>query len=125
MVYYSQRTASRIDGGMSAWMCESMCNKEQAQCKNDNFRLNTTGNYRFARLYLETQYMILTLADPQYYSRIFHVINKQLRGYTQSFPNVLPYVSSALTSVTYVEPSPNASKHIMYPHLFEEIATAV
>jgi len=31
----------------------------------------------------------------------------------------------SLTSVSYVEPEPNASKHIDYPHLYEELITCV
>jgi len=65
-------------------MCESMCINEQAGCKIGNFRLNKTGNYRVARLYLNTQYIRLTLANLQYLSRMFHVILKQLCEYINS-----------------------------------------
>jgi len=106
-------------------MCESKCNNEQAGCKNCNFRQNTTVSYRVARLYLDTQYISLTLAYLQYFSRIFHVIHKQLREYIQSLPEVLSYVSAALISVAFVEPSPKSNKHIMYPPLYEEHATTV
>jgi len=40
-------------------------------------------------------------------------------------PAVLPYVTSALTSVTYVEPVSNVSDLIDYRLLFEELVTAV
>ena len=38
-------------------------------------------------------------------------------------PDGLDYVSVALTSVNYVEPAPNASKHIVYSQLFDELKT--
>jgi len=106
-------------------MCESKCVKEEAGCKNGKFPLNTTGSYAVARLYLDTKYISLTLAELQYLSRMFHVIHKKLREYIHSFLDVLSYVSAALTSVGCIESAPNASKHIMYTHVFEELATAV
>ena len=70
-------------------MCESMSKKEQAGCK-DNFRLNATGSYRVARLYLYTQQFSLT-ADFQYLSRKFQVIQKQLCEYIHFLTDVLSY----------------------------------
>jgi len=38
-------------------ICESMCGNEQYGCKEGNFRMNTTGTYRTARIYLDRQYI--------------------------------------------------------------------
>jgi len=54
---------------------------------------------------------------------MFHVVQNQLNVYTVSLPDVLVYVTVALTSTNYVEPAPNASKHIMYPQLLKELKT--
>jgi len=100
-----------------------MCGNEQYVCKDGAFRLNTTGTNEVARLYLEKQYISLRLADLQYLREMFHVVQNQLNVYTLCLPDVLSYVTFALTSPNYVEPAPNSSKHIMYSHLFEELKT--
>jgi len=60
-----------------------VCN-EQYGCKEGDFRLNTTGSYRIALFYLDKQYIGLRLGDLQYLSRMFHVLQKQLKVYTLS-----------------------------------------
>jgi len=60
-----------------------------------------------------------------YLARLFHVIQQQLRDYILALPDVLSYVTTSLTSVSYIEPMPNASKHIDYPRLYEELVTFV
>jgi len=56
---------------------------------------------------------------------MFHIVQQQLRYYTISLPDVLSYVTSSVTSVTYVIPLPNASNLVDYRHLFEELVTTV
>ena len=92
-----------------------MCGNEQYGWKEGDFRLNTTGSYRITLLYLDKQYIGLRLGDLQYLSRMFHVVQNQMNVYNLSLslflslPDVLAYVTVALTSVNYVEPAPNAS----------------
>jgi len=99
-------------------ICESMCGFKQYVCKEGNFRLNTTGSYRGGRLYLDKQYISLRLVDLQYLSRMFHVIQIQLNAYILSLPDVVAYTTTVYTSVNFI-----ASKHILYPQLFEELKT--
>ena len=106
-------------------MWKSMCKNEQTGCKNDDFRLNTTGSYRVARLYLGSQYIELTLLDLQYLSRMFHVVQNQLRAYIHSLTDVLSYDTVALSSCDYVEPAPNTSKHILHSQVFDELKTVM
>ena len=40
-------------------------------------------------------------------------------------PDVLSYFTAALSSTAYMEPAHNASKHIMYPQLYEEHKTVL
>jgi len=94
-------------------------------CVSGAFRLSPPKNYGSARLYFSTQYISLTILDLQYIARIFHTVQQQLRDYTLALPDVLSYVTSSVTSVTYVEPVPNASDLIDYRHLFEELVTSV
>ena len=49
----------------------------------------------------------------------------QLRDYIVAFQDVMPYVTATLTSVTYVEPAPEASKNKNFPRLYEEIISLV
>ena len=91
-----------------------MCGNEHYVYYDGAFRLNTIGSNRVARLYLEKQYISLRLADLQYLREMFHVVQNQLNVYTLCLPDVL-YVT--------VAPAPNASRHIMYSHLFEELKT--
>jgi len=47
-----------------------------------------------------------------------------MRDYVVALPD-LRYVTMSLTSVEYVEPMPNASVHINYPYLNEELVSFV
>ena len=40
---------------------------------------------------------------------MFSVVQQQLRDYIAALQDVLPFVTASLTSVTYVEPAPDAS----------------
>lgn len=105
-------------------ICESMCANEQCGCSEGSFRLTTTATGGVARMYVDKQFISFRLADLQYMARIFHVVRNQLNVYTLSLPDVLAYATVALTSPTYIEPSlPTASKHIVYPQLFDELKT--
>jgi hypothetical protein len=89
---------------------------------SDNIRL--TPNRRSggaAGLYLNAQYINLTSQDLRYLARMFHIVHKQLRDYIIALPDVLSYVTASLTSTSYIKPGPNASQHINYPHLYEEL----
>ena len=56
---------------------------------------------------------------------MFNVVQQQSPDYIVAMPDVLPYVTSAFTSGTCVEPAQNASTNIDFPHLYEERITFV
>jgi len=56
-----------------------------------------------------------------YLVRVFHFVQQQVRDYIIAMPDVLSYMTSSLTSISYTEPVPIASKSIDYPHLYEEL----
>ena len=56
---------------------------------------------------------------------MFSVVLQKLRDYVSAMPEVLANVTPTLTSVTYVEPAPDASKNINFPHLYEELIVFV
>jgi len=93
----------------------------EAGCVNVAFRLSPPKNVGSATLYFGTQYISPTILYLHYLARMFFTEQQQLRDYTSALPDVLSYVTSSVTSVTYVEPVPNASDLIDYRHLFEEL----
>jgi len=54
---------------------------------------------------------------------MLHIVQNQLTSFTLALPDVMIYVIAALSSDTYIEPAPTASKSILYPQLFEELKT--
>jgi len=95
------------------------------RCESGAFRLDVTRSGRTARLYVDSQFISLTLQDIEYLSRMFNIVQQQLRDYIVALQDVLPFVTNTLTSVTYVEPSPNASKNVFFSHLYEELVNFV
>jgi hypothetical protein len=104
---------------------DAMCSGETSvggrRCDSGAFRLDLTRSRRTVRLYVESQFISLTLQDIEYLSRMFSVVQQKLRNYIVALQYVLPYVTATLTSVTYVDPPPDSDKHIHYPHLYEEL----
>ena len=95
---------------------DAMCSGEKCvggrRCERGAFRLDLTRSRRTARLYVDSQFISLTLQDIEYLSCMFSIVQQQLRDYIVAFQDMLPYVTATLTSVTYVEPVPEASKNI-------------
>ena len=104
-------------------ICEAMCGDAQFGWSDGAFRLNTTGSYRVARLYIEKQYITLKFEEFRYLLNMFSVIQNQMNSYITALPDVMTYVIGALSSSTYIEPSLTASKLILYPQFFEELKT--
>jgi len=84
-----------------------------SEFKSGFFRLNVTRSRRMARLYSDTQYISLTLQGIECLSRMFNVVQEQLRDYIVPILDVLSYVTTILNSVTYVDPAPNAIKTLI------------
>jgi hypothetical protein len=104
---------------------DALCSVETSvggrRCESGAFRPDLTRSRRTARLYVESQFISLTLQDIDYISHMFIVVQQQLRDYIVALQNVLPYVTATLTLVNYVDPPPDADKNINYPHLYEEL----
>jgi len=102
-------------------MCSGETSVGDRRCEIGAFRLDLTRSRRTARLYVDSQFISLTLQDIEYLSRMFSVVQQQLRDYIVALQDVLPYVTATLTSVTYVDPPSDPGKNIIYPHLYEEL----
>jgi hypothetical protein len=107
-------------------ICESMCRGENYDYSDGDFRLNAQGGSgSIARMTINKKYMSLRLGELQHLSRMFHVVQNQLDAYTNAMPSVLAYVTAALSSTTYIDPTADASKLILYPQLYEELKTVL
>ena len=80
-----------------------------------SFRPDLTSSRRAARLFVDSQFISLTSRDIEYLSRVFSIVQQQLRDYIVALQDVLPHITATVTSVTYVEPTPEASKNIIFP----------
>jgi hypothetical protein len=56
---------------------------------------------------------------------MFNYVHQKLRDYILEMQDVLPRVTSTLSSVTYASSASNERKTINYPHLYEELITFV
>jgi hypothetical protein len=54
---------------------------------------------------------------------MFHVVQNQLNDYIIDLPHVLQYVTLAITSDVYVEPTAKYSTLVNYRQLYEELKT--
>jgi len=77
------------------------------KCESDSFRQHTPRRYGSARLFVGTEYISLTQPDTDYLVRVFHIIQQQLRDYIIALPDVLSYITSSLTSTSYIEQTPD------------------
>jgi hypothetical protein len=108
-----------------AAQCDALCQDEYYIVRDDDFKMNTAGGYRVARVSVGKQYIFFKLHELKYLSFIFFMVHNQLLSYTEALSDLMTYVSSALQSSTYVEPSPTANKSILYYQMFEELKSIV
>jgi len=127
LIFSDEQVDAMAEGLPMLW--DAMCIGEPPdggrRCESGAFRLDVTRSRHTARLYVDSQYISLTLQDIEYLSRIFSVVQKQLRDYIVALQDVLPYVTATLTSVTDVEPAPESSKDINFQHLWEGLINFV
>ena len=69
-------------------ICESLCDNEQYGHSDCPFRLNTTGSYRIARLYIHKHYVELKFQELRYLQNMFHVVQNQLNSYITALTDV-------------------------------------
>jgi len=61
----------------------------------------------------------------EYLSCMINIVQQHLRDYIVGLQDVLLFVTTKLTSVTYVEPFLDAIKKVDFPHLHEELISFV
>jgi len=86
----------------SAALCDALGTNEYYMKKDGDFRMNTTGSYRVARVYLGKQYMTFTeLRNLDY---IMYMIQNQMTFYIAAMTDIIAYIDTAHSSATYEEP---------------------
>jgi hypothetical protein len=74
---------------------EAPCNNEYLICRDDDFKIITTGGYRVVRVSVDKQYILLKLHGLKYISYIFFMVRNHLNRYTEALPDVLNYITSS------------------------------
>jgi len=64
-----------------AVLCDALCKNEYYIKKDGDFRMNTTGSYRVARVYLGKQYMTFTYEELRYLAYIMCIFQNQMTFY--------------------------------------------
>jgi hypothetical protein len=96
-----------------AALCNALSTNEHYN-KDEDFRMNTTGIYRVARVYLGKPYITFTYEVLRNLAYIMYMIQKQMTFYLDAMTDVMAYIDSARSSVTYVKPPSTADKSINY-----------
>jgi hypothetical protein len=100
-------------------------NEYYSSSDGEGLRMNSTGSFRVARVYLGKQYISFRLDLLRHLSFILFMVINQLTRYTETMSDVMNYVTAALYSDAYVEPSINANGNVLYYQLFDEIKSIV
>jgi len=86
-------------------MYEDMCSDEQYSSVDGEFKLQTTGTYHVARVYLSKKYIILHLTQLRYMMYMFHVAHNQQILYLRALSDVIAYSRATQHSTVCVEPA--------------------
>ena len=107
--------------------CGALCRDEYDKVLNGDFKMSLSSTYKSAAISLDTKEnkksIYFKLHELRYTSYIFFMVKNQLIKYIEAMSDVINYVLSSISSNTYVEPSSDANKNILYYQLFEELKT--
>jgi len=70
--------------------------------KDDDFKMNTTGSYRLARVYLGKPYLSFTYEELRNLAYIMYMIQNQMTFYIAAMTDVMAYIDTAHDSVSFV-----------------------
>jgi hypothetical protein len=85
--------------------------------KDVDFTIRTTNSYRVARLTVAKQSVNLKLSELRYLLNMFHIVQNQLNDYIIALPDVMQYITIAITSDVYVEPTAKHPTLVNYRQL--------
>jgi len=78
-----------------AALCNAVSTNEHFSKKDGDFRMNTTGSYRIARVYLGKQYLSFTYEEVRNLAYIMYMIQNQMTFYTAAMSDVIAYIGTA------------------------------
>jgi len=113
-----------LAGNITA-LCDALSTNEHFSKKDGDFKMNTTGSYTLARVYLDKHYLSYTYEELRNLAYIMYMIQNQMKYYIAAMTDVMVYIDTAHDSVTFVEPPSTADKSINYYQLFEEIKSVL
>jgi len=108
-----------------ATLCNALSTNEHFSKKDGDFKMNTTGSYSIARVYLGKQYLSFTYVELSNLAYIMYVILNQLSFYTAAMTDVIAYTNTTHDSAIVAEPPSTGNKSINYYQLFEEIKSVL
>jgi hypothetical protein len=100
-----------------AAQCYALSTNEHYKKTDGDFKMNKTGSYRVARVYLGKSYMTFTYDDLRNLAYIMYMIQYQMTFYIATMTEVMAYIDTAHDSATFVEPPSTADKSINYYQL--------
>ena len=93
-----------------AALCNALATNEQFSTKDGDFKMNTTGSYRVARVYLDKQFLSFTYEELRNLAYIMYMIQNQLTFYTAAMNDVIAYIDTDHDSVTFLSLRPPHTK---------------
>jgi len=97
-----------------ATLCNALSANDHFSKKDGDFKMNTTGSYRIARVYLGKQYWSFTYEELRNLAYIMYMVQNQMTFYTAAMTDVIAYMDTAHDSVTFVESPSTVNKSINY-----------
>jgi len=85
-----------------AALCNALSANEHFSKKDGDFKMNKTGSYRFARVYLGKQYLSFTYEELRNLAYIMYMIQNLLTFYTAAMTDVIAYIDTAHDSVAFI-----------------------
>jgi hypothetical protein len=89
-----------------AALCNALSTNDHFSTIDGNFKMNTTGSYRIARVYLEKQFLSFTYEELCNLAYIIYVIQNQMTFYTAAMTDVITYIDTAHDSLLWSLPPP-------------------
>ena len=85
-------------------LCNALSTNEHYKKTDGDFKMNTIGSYRVARVYLGKQYLSFTYKELRNLTYIMYMIQNQMTFYIGAMTDVMAYIDTAHSSATYLEP---------------------
>jgi len=107
-----------------AALCSALSRNEHF-AKDGDFKMNTTGSYRLARVYLGKPYLSFTYEELRNLAYIMYMIQNQMTFYTAAMTYLIAYIDTARSCATYLESPSTVERSSINYELFEEFKSVL